>query len=267
MGLSFDLLHVPAAVLDRRGRVILINRAAEASLGLTYDRARGRGFGELRRGEWTRSPLPGGRVLCLARPPAEDVASRERRRLGEALAEGLGPELAAMAAACARGARHPAMLDMGRRLDRVIARAREIAGGLDPAGLTAATLARRVREAARLAAGGAGVSCRVVWPREASPREDARARDLYAIVGEALTNALRHGEPRRIWVRALRSGATLRVSVRDDGRGFDPAEAPAGMGLRGMRARARALGGELRVERFPKGGTVVECVLPAGGGA
>jgi signal transduction histidine kinase len=55
----------------------------------------------------------------------------------------------------------------------------------------------------------------------------------------------------------------LRLSVEDDGIGFDPASAERnGFGLIAMRERAAAIGGELRVESRPSAGTRVEVVIP-----
>jgi hypothetical protein len=57
--------------------------------------------------------------------------------------------------------------------------------------------------------------------------------------------------------------ALLVAEVADDGRGFESAEgSPAGMGTRGMRERARALKGELKIESEPGKGTKVRFEMP-----
>ena len=84
------------------------------------------------------------------------------------------------------------------------------------------------------------------------------------ILSEAITNAARHGHADLVRVE-LENGNRLRLRITDTGRGFDPdAEQDAGrhrFGLRGMRERARALGGELRLTTEPGRGTQVEVVL------
>ena len=82
----------------------------------------------------------------------------------------------------------------------------------------------------------------------------------YFIVAEALTNAVRHARARSARVVAVAAGGVLRLEVRDDGVGG--AQSDGGSGLLGLRDRAAALDGELRVESPPGEGTVVAAMLP-----
>jgi PAS domain S-box-containing protein len=95
--------------------------------------------------------------------------------------------------------------------------------------------------------------------------------ELLRIIGEALTNARRHSEARNIWVTAGTSEGKLWAEVKDDGRGFDAHKestptTTGGIGIRGMRERARMLGGELKTESEPQKGTKVRFELALGGG-
>jgi two-component system NarL family sensor kinase len=83
------------------------------------------------------------------------------------------------------------------------------------------------------------------------------------IVQEAVNNAVRHASAKTITVRARPNGATVELSVLDDGAGFEPRPgAPrAGRGLNAMRSRAAKLGGELAVQSDKKG-TRVLLTLP-----
>jgi signal transduction histidine kinase len=59
------------------------------------------------------------------------------------------------------------------------------------------------------------------------------------------------------------SEGELVLSVRDDGRGFDPAAAPRGRwGMTTMRERAEAAGGRLVVDSAPGAGTIVRAAVP-----
>ena len=85
---------------------------------------------------------------------------------------------------------------------------------------------------------------------------------MYRIVQEALTNAAKHGEATHARVSVIEAGADVRVSVRDDGHGFDTGQATAGFGLAGMRERVELLSGELSLDSAPGQGTTVTAVLP-----
>jgi signal transduction histidine kinase len=92
------------------------------------------------------------------------------------------------------------------------------------------------------------------------PVREALAR----IVGEALSNAARHGRARCATIE-LQAGPPRRLCVRDDGRGFDPdpARVPAGaFGLQAMRERAAAVGAVAEIRSAPHAGTEVEVTLP-----
>ncbi|HEX2741776.1 MAG TPA: PAS domain S-box protein [Rubrobacter sp.] len=96
------------------------------------------------------------------------------------------------------------------------------------------------------------------FPEELPERQ---SKELLRIVQEALANARRHSAARRISVSAGASERELWVEVSDDGGGFDPKAVSAGVGTRGMRQRARALGGELEISSTPGGGTTVRLEL------
>lgn len=88
--------------------------------------------------------------------------------------------------------------------------------------------------------------------------------DVQRIVYEAVTNAVRHARARRIRVAAARGGdGRVRVSVEDDGAGFDAASVSAGHGLKNLRRRAERLGAGLDI-RSTAAGTTVILDLPTG---
>jgi signal transduction histidine kinase len=91
---------------------------------------------------------------------------------------------------------------------------------------------------------------------------------LLRVAQEALSNARRHARATRVRVRLAETDGHLELSVLDDGRGFEPADASQGpgFGLRTMRERVEALHGEFSVESGPGEGTVVTVRTPIGGG-
>jgi signal transduction histidine kinase len=97
------------------------------------------------------------------------------------------------------------------------------------------------------------------------PPETERA--LYRIVQEAFSNIARHAHARVARVTLSTGAGTIRVVIEDDGVGFDVARAEQpgsrrGLGLLGIRERASQLGGEVKVESSPAGGTRIEVELP-----
>jgi signal transduction histidine kinase len=84
---------------------------------------------------------------------------------------------------------------------------------------------------------------------------------LLRIVREAVTNAGRHGGAARISIR-LTNGAGVHLEVKDDGKGFEVDKPANGFGLRSMRERATALGGEFRLASSPGHGTEIRVMLP-----
>jgi signal transduction histidine kinase len=84
----------------------------------------------------------------------------------------------------------------------------------------------------------------------------------YRIVQEALTNSRRHAPGAAVDVELRYTDSALRLLIRDNGPGAGGPEMSTGHGLLGMRERAAAVGGELRVRTGTAGGFLVEASLP-----
>lgn len=92
---------------------------------------------------------------------------------------------------------------------------------------------------------------------------ESYALAAYRIVQEAVTNALRHAGAQRIAIEVRATMAQLSIEVRDDGCGIpDDWQKPGHFGIRGMRERARVLGGEIEIGRADRSGTRVRATLP-----
>ena len=88
---------------------------------------------------------------------------------------------------------------------------------------------------------------------------------LYRIGQEALHNVVKHANASSVTLRIVAEGNRVRLSVTDDGVGFEPDKVPRlHFGLIGMRQRVDLVGGELRVESQAGGGTLIEAAVPAG---
>jgi signal transduction histidine kinase len=84
----------------------------------------------------------------------------------------------------------------------------------------------------------------------------------YFVASEALTNVVKHADASRARITARREGSRLTIEIEDDGRGG--ASPDHGTGLRGLRDRVEARGGQLRVESRDGGGTRVYGEIPCG---
>jgi two-component system, NarL family, sensor kinase len=87
---------------------------------------------------------------------------------------------------------------------------------------------------------------------------------IYRVCQEALANACRHSRSRRVRLRLWQHRNCLRVDVRDWGIGFDASAVPEIVyGLKGIRQRARLLGGKCSIRSVPNQGTRVRVEWPA----
>jgi PAS domain S-box-containing protein len=86
---------------------------------------------------------------------------------------------------------------------------------------------------------------------------------IYRILQESLSNVRRHSGATKAVVRVMRSGDGMRLSVADDGGGFDRAAGrPRGFGLIGIEERTMLADGECRIDSAPGRGTTVSVRLP-----
>ncbi len=98
--------------------------------------------------------------------------------------------------------------------------------------------------------------------RAATRHTEELEAGLYRIVQEAVTNVGKHGGVQKARVDVVEDENAVRVTVSDDGAGFDPGAVRGGFGLLGMRERVELLGGTLRIDSTPGGGTTLEISLP-----
>jgi signal transduction histidine kinase len=92
---------------------------------------------------------------------------------------------------------------------------------------------------------------------------DETETHLFRISQEALTNIARHAGARHVRMNLTSSGAEIRLSIQDDGCGLSAAPtASRGLGMIGMRARARNAGGDVNVHSRPDHGVLIEVRVP-----
>jgi signal transduction histidine kinase len=143
-----------------------------------------------------------------------------------------------------------------------LAESRALVAALAPAALSERSLPDAVRRQATRFTEETGVPApvRVTGDERALPTKVEVV--LLRSAQEALTNVRRHACAREAAVLLAYAATTVRLVVRDDGHGFDPATAD-GFGLNGMRTRAEQVNGTLTVHSDPDTGTTIELEVPA----
>ncbi|WP_392969634.1 sensor histidine kinase [Streptomyces sp. LN245] len=192
------------------------------------------------------------------------LAERERfsREIHDTLAQGFTSLLMLVQAVEAeldhdlpQARRHLALMDETARQN--LAEARALVTGGTPADLDGATLPDALRRLAARHDASVDVTG-PVRPLPAGP-EVVILRSCQ----EALTNARKHaGSSPAVAVTLTYTAGSLALSVRDDGRGFDPGVPVGGYGLAGLRARAAEVGGTALIRSAPGDGTTVTVCLP-----
>ncbi|MGA9856749.1 MAG: GAF domain-containing sensor histidine kinase [Solirubrobacteraceae bacterium] len=201
---------------------------------------------------------------------AEAERARWARELHDETLQGLG-SLRLLLAAAERNGEPEAIADATRQaisqLETDIANLRALITDLRPAALdelgTEAAIQTLVE---RLGRNGleSDVSIDLAWEHGRAPDRHLPEMEtaIYRIVQEALTNATKHGQASHAVVEVTEDEDAVRITIRDNGRGFDPDAQTHGFGLLGMRERAELLHGTVSIDSAPSEGTTVTAVLP-----
>lgn len=192
-----------------------------------------------------------------------------RRRIARDLHDSTVQELVAASLCIARARATPAeaeqaLVDAGAALARAKEELRTVSFLLQPPLLDECGLVVALRVYAEGVARRSGAAIAVEAPPVAPALSRSVETALFRVVQEALANAVSHGEAASIRVRIVVEQDGIAVAVSDDGRGMTLAadgSATEGVGLSGMRARVRHLGGDLAIGTGP-GGTTVTARLP-----
>ena len=201
-----------------------------------------------------------------------EVSEDERQRLSRELHDRVGQPLAGLRinldvlrreVPAESAARAGALLDRQATLiDEVIRIVRQLTAELRPPELEQIGLLAALRNYAEIASERYGFAIDVLGVDFAPRLARAAERALFRVVQEALANAAKHAAAETVTIEVDLTDGEARVSVSDDGRGFDPGKAPAGFGLVTMRERIEEVGGRLEVESAPDLGTRVLALVP-----
>src|SRR5690606_34734920 len=86
---------------------------------------------------------------------------------------------------------------------------------------------------------------------------------IFRLVQECISNALKHGNSRDVWVKVEWLRDTMNIVVKDNGKGFDPSQTKdKSFGIIGMRERVELLKGEMKIVSAIGNGTTVLFRIP-----
>jgi len=154
-------------------------------------------------------------------------------------------------------------LDLAARTARENLReARALVAALAPSALDSGPLDDAVRRLVERAGEEFGVAAEFATDGEHRQLPTAVEVVVLRAAQEALTNVRKHAEAHQVAVRLTYRDSSVRLLVRDDGRGFVHSGRDGGFGLPGMRKRVEQVGGELSVNSAVGEGTEVRLEVP-----
>ncbi len=199
-----------------------------------------------------------------------EIGARERERIGQDLHDSLGQKLTGISlkvkvlenllASTDLKEEHALTVEISGLVKDAVLQTRELAKGLVPITLRSEGLAGALRELAVLSETLYGIPTECHAEESCGSVSSVIERQLYHIAQEALNNAGRHGQPRKVEIVLTGDSSELVLQVKDDGIGFQDDE--KGIGLRIMQYRANMLNAQLKIFSPDEGGTVVSCRVP-----
>lgn len=145
---------------------------------------------------------------------------------------------------------------------------RHVVHDLLPYHLERLGLVEAIREAAARVADASGIQITCTLADVNGHLSTETSLRLFRVVQEGLNNVVKHSGATSAALEMTRDGAHVRLTIRDNGTGFDPGavaptEAGHGFGLVGMSERTRMMGGNLTIDSAPGHGTTLTIVVPA----
>jgi signal transduction histidine kinase len=200
------------------------------------------------------------------------VTVREQQRIGQELHDELGQELTGLSYLArglllelqSQGSPHTEIAsEVAQSIPKILGQIQNIVRGLVPLEIGAGDLEIALDVLTSNVAKLTGIGCRFISEGCSSIQDDDTAIQIYRIAQEAVTNAVKHAKAKNIAVHLQAGSREVKLEVCDDGIGI-PTDAATGTGcgLRCMRYRARAIGGDCHVIPVSTGGTMMTCVIP-----
>ncbi|MEJ7646427.1 MAG: PAS domain S-box protein [Chryseolinea sp.] len=203
----------------------------------------------------------------------EHVREEERTRISREIHDELGQQITCLKMDASWLSRkipldeksaHDKLNSMIAMLDNTVRTIRRISSDLRPAVLDNLGLVPALEWQSREFEKNTGMHCAFNAKAAEITVERSVATGIFRIYQEALTNITRHAKATHVEAVIGTSEEFVTLTVKDNGQGFNPAEAGSKetLGLIGMRERAAMMGGDLRIESLPGRGTHVLLNIP-----
>lgn len=200
------------------------------------------------------------------------VSESEQRRIGQDLHDGICQSLAAIQFAVSSMRddlknQNPAdaetLQEIATMVKDTISETRNLARRIFPVQMEEAGLAAVLDELASSLRRHHRIEAAFEMHDEVKISDPEVAMHLYRIAQEAVNNALKHGNPRKIVISLHEDDAALELTISDNGGGLRASSASGdGMGLKTMRHRANLIGASLEIRSNASAGVSVICSLP-----
>jgi PAS domain S-box-containing protein len=205
---------------------------------------------------------------------ANSVREQEKSRIARELHDELAQALTALkmdvnwiSDRAAKGGDEPLeekLAAMQSMLDDTVASTRRISADLRPLMLDDLGLVPAVEWLVQGFTERSGIHCELRIDETELELAEPYASAVFRILQESLTNIAKHAQASRVDMSVLRRDGAVDIAVSDNGRGFSPEDPrkPNSFGLMGLRERAYALGGDVRIESRPGHGTRIDVRIP-----
>ena len=198
-----------------------------------------------------------------------EVTQAEQKRFGSQLHDGLCQELTAIllfAKNLTQKMEKDKTLELAElkkisdMLLDAVDQARDTARGLYPGELEGTSLMHSLEELVSSTQNLSGIPCRFHCPEPILIDDNDVATHLYRIAQEALSNAVKHGEPQNIEVLFTKNEENIALAIKDDGIGvMNDLKNAKGIGLKIMRYRAHLMGATFQIKPNLPRGLSLEC--------
>lgn len=192
---------------------------------------------------------------------------QEKNRIRQELHDGVGQSLAALKLILGMAKNNPDNPDLVENAiamtDDSIKEMRAILNNLNPPKLEEG-LEKAIEALCISFSAIDGVTCTMESSCEIPPYDETHALNIFRVIQEACSNAVKHGDAENICVSIKESGSGCIFEISDDGKGFHVSEKKFGMGIQSMTDRMRMLGGDFSIYSTVGEGTRVVAEVPYG---